>query len=234
MRLGKPPGPKPQFSEADAVQAALNIGIAEFSMHKVARSLGVSTPALYRVAKSREELAHLCLAHIVRVTTLPTEFQGTPASQGIPAHTWQEQLRVLGNWAWELYELWPGLDLAMLTLPGSHAHMQSTLQMIRAQLKAVGFPGDNALIDFTVDFLLDTVTVTHIGVTAMRATAVHDAGLAQVQASLEKHAAPGHVVLPVEPSWLERGYLDGKTEFIIAALEQGISPLGAASFQGLS
>lgn len=218
MRTGKTPGPKPQFSAKDAVQAALDIGIAEFSMHKVASRLGVSTPALYRVTSSREELAHMCLEHIVHVTPLPF------AQQSDTNRGWQEQLRQLADWAWDIYESWTGLDVTVLTLPGSHAHMQPALQMICTQLQKAGFPGDSALIHFTVDLLLDTVTVTHIGIMAMRAAAVHDEGLQQVQAALEKHAAPGEVVLPVEPSWIERGSLDAKTEFIITAVEQGITP----------
>jgi len=47
-RLGKRTGPRPGFTRNDVVEAALELGIADFTLTAVAKRLGVAVSGLYR------------------------------------------------------------------------------------------------------------------------------------------------------------------------------------------
>ena len=47
-RLGRPTGPRPGFSRDDVVDAALELGIADFTLTAVAKRMGVAVSGLYR------------------------------------------------------------------------------------------------------------------------------------------------------------------------------------------
>ncbi|HCT14480.1 MAG TPA: hypothetical protein DIW82_06730 [Corynebacterium nuruki] len=59
-RRGRPS----RFSPADAVAAALDIGVSTFTMSAVAQRLEVTTPALYRCFPSREALLEASLSAV--------------------------------------------------------------------------------------------------------------------------------------------------------------------------
>ena len=70
-RLGRPTGPRPGFSRDDVVDAALEIGIAEFTLTAVAKHLGVAVSGLYRTISSREDLLAACLERIAAEVDVP-------------------------------------------------------------------------------------------------------------------------------------------------------------------
>jgi AcrR family transcriptional regulator len=104
------PGRPPRFSREDAVLAALNIGIAEFSMAGVARALGVTAPALYRHFPSHHSLVLSCLRHI---------FAGLPGPADMP---WRQILQDYGKTLWTLFTRYPGLDFVINSVPAPPAN----------------------------------------------------------------------------------------------------------------
>lgn len=63
------PGPKPRFTHADVVEAALAVvdadGFSELSLRAVARELGVTAMALYTYVASRQDLYRLVVDRLI-------------------------------------------------------------------------------------------------------------------------------------------------------------------------
>lgn len=212
-RPGRRTGPKPRFTVAMTVAAAMRLGLDSFTLAQVAKELGVSTPSLYRVVASREELARLCLRHAAGCLQLPD-----------PHATWPDQLRQFVDAMWGMLELFPGLARALLENPGSHTNVQGYIRKLTASLAAAGFPGDGQVVDFTLDFLADTTIMTHLSIMPMRAEISPGyTGLDQARDLLAAEAAAsgGRTHFAAEDSWIRRGYLDAKVEFIIAGVAAG-------------
>lgn len=55
------------------IRASLKLGIDQLSMHAVARALNVSTTALYRHVKNRDELLNLCMDVFCERISIPKE-----------------------------------------------------------------------------------------------------------------------------------------------------------------
>lgn len=226
-------GPKRRFTADQAVDAALRLGVERFTLSGVAAELGISAPALYRVVDSHEDLVDLCLAHIAGQMQLPTS-----------GASWQEQLRFFADETWRLTQEHPGLPATILERPGAHLHLAGTMRALIDSLGAAGFPGGAEEIAFALDFLGDTVFVTHIGILPYRQADA--AGRRGIDRALEKQAdlrgaawtgagdesagdvghegaaAGGPSVLTIDESWTGRGMLDRKIDFIIAGIEQGL------------
>lgn len=215
---GQKTGPKPTFDVDDAVDAAMRRGMDQFTLSGVARELGVSTPSLYRVIESREQLVHLCLARAAsRIGFLGSDIDAS--------RSWQEIVREYSAVFWQALEEFPGLASAILSTPGAHSHVQGYLRSLTAALVESGFPGDRDDIEFIVDFVGDTALVTHLGVMAMRSAGPSgDTGLETARRMVNQQAsqADAQPVLGVEDIWAERGWLDRKVEFIVAGIESGI------------
>lgn len=60
-----------QLSTEAIVTCALSLGVEQLSMHKIAKTLGVSATALYRHVASKEELIFLCADQITGTVTTP-------------------------------------------------------------------------------------------------------------------------------------------------------------------
>lgn len=60
-----------QLSIEAIVTCALSLGVGQLSMHKIAKTLGVSATALYRHVASKEELIFLCADRITSTVTPP-------------------------------------------------------------------------------------------------------------------------------------------------------------------
>lgn len=168
-------GPKPRFTADQAVDAALRLGVERFTLAGVAAELGISAPALYRVVDSHEGLVDLCLARIAGQMRLPT-----------PGASWQEQLRFFADETWRLTQEHPGLPATILERPGAHLHLAGTMRALIDSLEAAGFPGGPEEIAFALDFLGDTVFVTHIGILPYRRADA--AGRRGIDRALEKQA----------------------------------------------
>ena len=97
------PGPKPRFTQADLVDAALAVideeGFASLSLRAVARELGVTSMAIYTYVESRQELYGLVVDRIIREKL--SEFSW-------PDH-WPDALRAFADSLSELIEHHPAL-----------------------------------------------------------------------------------------------------------------------------
>lgn len=203
VRMTKKSGPAPRFSIGEAVAAALDLGIDQFTMAQVAARLSVTPPALYRVVSSRDELLRLSFAAVAADMRPPD-----------PKHSWQQQLRDFAEALWDLCEAHPGMPRAVIGTPHLHAEVWRQLSRFADAVQAAGCPLPRETVVFALDFLGDTVATTHMSITAMRSP--KDTGSTE-------HAT-GSSPFMAEPSATERGYLERKIGFIITGLESGWSP----------
>ena len=97
-RLGRPTGPRPGFSRDDVVDAALEIGIADFTLTAVAKHLGVAVSGLYRTISSREDLLAACLERIAAEVDVPGA-----------GRRWPDAVRAHAEAIWAMLERYPGL-----------------------------------------------------------------------------------------------------------------------------
>ncbi|WJZ02117.1 hypothetical protein CFREI_04095 [Corynebacterium freiburgense] len=214
--VGRKTGPKPRFHIEDVITTALSLGLDTFTLSDVARALKVSTPSLYRVVSTREELVHLCLRHAAKELQLPPETQ-----------SWQDQLRFYVDELWSFAERHPGTTKAIVDTPGAHIHVQQYFEDFGKSLTKAGFPGNTNVIDFTLDFLGDITLMTHIQVTTFRASTEHGiTGFEQAKQIFDAAAKEtgGATHFPPNEAWIERGYLERKVEFIIRGLEAKLAP----------
>lgn len=172
-------GPRPSFDAADAIAAALDIGLDTFTLAQVAGRLGVSAPSLYRVFANRDALLDGCLAHVTARLRTPD-----------PELSWQDQVRAFADSCWSLCEETSGLALAIITHPGAHVHVQLVLRDLHSSMMAAGFPGDGARAEFVLDFVAESVLITHMGLSAMRsATASGETGIERTNRVLNEERA---------------------------------------------
>lgn len=187
-----------------------------FSLGGVASELGVSAPSLYRVVESRSALVDLCLDRAAEGLTPPD-----------PSMPWQAQLRNYVDEMWELLEGFPGLGRVILDRPGAHVAVQGYFRALAESVAEASFPGDTELLDFVLDFLGDTTLITHLGIENMRRKFDGDrTGLDEAMRKLEAEAesSGGRTHIAADDSWLVRGFLDSKVDFIIAGVEVGLGP----------
>lgn len=203
-RIGRKTGPKPSFTVDDVVDAALEIGIARFTLAQVANRIGVSTSAVYRLFDSRDDLVHACLARGAASMEWPN---GSPDS-------WQEVLREWAETSWEACERYPGLDEVLFTFPGAFRHVQGVARSLIKSLCGFGFTEPQAL--FALDFIGDTVISTHLSISTLRNPGEDGRTGFEQMVALEQE---DDVFKPQE-SWIGRGFLDAKLDFIIAGLEE--------------
>lgn len=151
---GRKTGPKPQFAAEDVVAAAIDLGVADFSLSQVAARLGVRAPALYRVVATREEIVALAFARIASEIPAPPEDL-----------CWTEVLAAWVDACWSLFERYAGLARAVLDHPASAGSLGTHLEAYQQALLTSGFPGTADDAAFLLDFAGDTAIVTHIGIT---------------------------------------------------------------------
>ncbi|APT93476.1 hypothetical protein CPHO_11890 [Corynebacterium phocae] len=206
-RAGKKTGPKPKFTERDVVEAALKVGVADFTLAQVAKELGVATSAVYRLFDGRYDLVRACLEHTARELVLPIP----------PERSWQEILRDWADRCWELMEKYPGLALTIMQNPSAMLYLDKYFAELAQALEAAGM--DRSSVEFALDFIGDTVIATHISISALRGPA-GDTAHSEWDVIVE-HSDPNSVFSPQE-SWKGRGFLDAKIDFIITGIERGI------------
>ena len=237
-RLGKPTGPKPGFSRADVVEAALALGVADFTLTAVAGRLGVAVSGLYRTIASREDLLAACLEQIAA--------QADFAHQGT---TWQDEVRASAESMWELLEQHPGLAGVLIGVPWAHQLFAGPFAEAHQTLVDRGLGPEDAGV--VLDFVGDTVITMHAQIEVMRSPAdqtvfpsppgAADGADGKASETLEDRktrptgleeasrfaAASGRsraipAVLTPNESWIERGGLDRKIEIIIRGVEASV------------
>ncbi|MDN6241681.1 TetR/AcrR family transcriptional regulator [Corynebacterium variabile] len=141
------PARSPRFTADDAVRSALSSGIADFTMSGVARSLGVTSPALYRRFPAREDLTAACLMAVGR---------GLPEPPG--NMTWRECLDFLAESLWTTLLRYPGLDRVLSTFPRSLREALDPTGRMVSGLYRNGFTASQAI--FATQYITDFATGT--------------------------------------------------------------------------
>lgn len=104
--MDRRPGRPRSLSLEVIVEAALEDGIATFSMPSVAARLGVAHSGLYRYVKDRDELLIRAIEHAALSVDWP--------KADLP---WRELLRDITESVWAICERYPGYDLVALSPP---------------------------------------------------------------------------------------------------------------------
>lgn len=100
-----PRGGRPaRVTADDVVRTALDLGVATFTVSRVAHSLGVSPASVQRHFPTRDDLLDECLRRIC--TLIPT----VPAGAG-----WRETLETMIEGEWLMFTRYPGLDAVWRT-----------------------------------------------------------------------------------------------------------------------
>ena len=232
-RLGRPTGPRPGFSRDDVVDAALEIGIAEFTLTAVAKQLGVAVSGLYRTITSREDLLAACLERIAAQIKVPR-----------PGKRWPDTVRAHAEAVWEMLERYPGLAGVIMGVPWAHQLFAAPVAQACQVLVDGGLGVEEAGV--VLDFVGDTVISTHAQIEVMRSPAGrpeppapfpgHESGesasgagrggatgLEEASRFATTSRAPAlpEALTPNE-SWLGRGGLDRKIEIIIRGVAADI------------
>src|SRR5215207_4660637 len=196
--MERKPG-RPRALTVDMIaQAALDDGIATFSMPSIARRLGVAHSGLYRYVADRDDLLVEALDRAVLGVTWPSA-----------TLEWEQLLRAIGDTVWELCEKHPGLDRAALSAPKSpraiEGHVEQYIQSIQGQR-----------------FLLEDAAVAVEFVITLALTA--SAEMQRLHAiEARRDAAPQPPILKAydtEEVWRGHGLYDRKLELLLAGLAQ--------------
>nr|WP_314891319.1 TetR/AcrR family transcriptional regulator C-terminal domain-containing protein [Actinomyces oris] len=232
-RLGRPTGPRPGFSRDDVVDAALEIGIAEFTLTATAKQMGVAVSGLYRTISSREDLLAACLERIAAQIEVPR-----------PGKRWPDTVRAHAEAVWEMLERYPGLAGVIMGVPWAHQLFAAPVAQACQVLVDGGLGVEEAGV--VLDFVGDTVISTHAQIEVMRSPAGrpelpaplpgHESGEsasgtgrgdatgleeASRFATISRAPALPEALTPNE-SWLDRGGLDRKIEIIIRGVAADI------------
>ncbi|WP_157105726.1 TetR/AcrR family transcriptional regulator [Corynebacterium flavescens] len=113
----KRPGPRPRFELEDLVREALAQGLDKFSLSAIAKSLGVASPALYRIVESRSHLLYACFDVI-----------GPDMPKGMPGAKWQDIVRKWTREVWDVCDKYLGLDRVLIECPDSQAILRSDVR----------------------------------------------------------------------------------------------------------
>lgn len=128
------PGPKPRFTEADLVDAALAVvdagGFATLSLRAVARELGVTSMAIYTYVASRDDLYRLVVDRLI--TTKLADFVWPDA--------WPDALHAFANSLSELIDEHPALIEAFAEGQMRTAIAMSVADKMLERLLAGGLP----------------------------------------------------------------------------------------------
>ncbi|MXP26917.1 TetR/AcrR family transcriptional regulator [Altererythrobacter indicus] len=145
------PGRPSRLSREKIARAALDIGLDRVTLTSLATRLGADHSSLYRHVTGREEI--IALAAQIAVEELDWR---APEATG-----WRDELVILTDALWALYEHNPGLAQAVhrgeIT---PQAGMRSFAESV-ARLQTKGFPLDEALM--AVDMLVDMVGECFLG-----------------------------------------------------------------------
>lgn len=194
--MDRKPG-RPRALTVDVIAAAaLEDGIATFSMPSVARRLGVAHSGLYRYVTDRDDLL---------VRTLDRAFLATSWPSGdLP---WKDLLREIGDAVWRACDAHPGLDrasqMAHRASPALLTMMEGWITSLRDQDFA---PIDAAMaVEFVISLALDC--------------SAQMARLGRVERSeLQRADMPVYKEYDNDEVWSGRGLYDRKLDVVVAGL----------------
>jgi AcrR family transcriptional regulator len=194
--MDRKPG-RPRALTVDVIAAAaLEDGIATFSMPSVARRLGVAHSGLYRYVTDRDDLLVQTLDRAFLATTWP--------SGDLP---WDELLREIGHAVWRACDAHPGLDRASQM---AHRPSPALLSMMDAWVTSLRdqrfTPIDAAVaVEFVISLSLDC--------------SAQMARLSRAERSdLQQDDMPVLKAYDNDEVWSGRGMYDRKLEIFIEGL----------------
>lgn len=145
-RMGRPP-----VADRDAiVAAALEIGLAEFTMTAVAKRLGTSHSTLYGYFRSRDELAVAAVDHAVDTVEWPEA-----------ADDWRAFLAATAWAHWRLYTSHPGLAEEIISLRLTSAALVRRYNRTGVALLGFGFGDQDATL--IMDMVAELVVQAFVG-----------------------------------------------------------------------
>ncbi|MET0822110.1 MAG: TetR/AcrR family transcriptional regulator [Aeromicrobium sp.] len=194
--MDRKPG-RPRALTVDVIAAAaLEDGIATFSMPSVARRLGVAHSGLYRYVTDRDDLL---------VRTLDRAFLATSWPSGdLP---WEDLLREIGAAVWRACDTHPGLDRASQMAHRSSPALLTMMDAWVTSLRDQEFePVDAAVaVEFVISLALDC--------------SAQMARLARTDRSeLQREDMPVLKEYDNDEVWTGRGMYDRKIDVVIAGL----------------
>ncbi|MBN9644731.1 TetR/AcrR family transcriptional regulator [Corynebacterium mendelii] len=197
-------GPKPAFSLEDVINAAIDLGVAEFSITSVARVLGVKPPSVYRVVESRDDLLMLCFKRAASTMVLPDS-----------SLNWVEMIRWYHQQLWKVTGEFPGIARAILASPGSHVVFQDYLLEFSRKMKASGMPHNEKAVYFGIDLIGKIVLVSRL----VQETASDKRAMDKATQQLAKLAtSPEQTVPTLDPAKNEE-MMNEQIEFVISGLK---------------
>ncbi|MFQ3191030.1 MAG: AcrR family transcriptional regulator [Paraglaciecola sp.] len=140
-----------RITRESIARAALEIGVKKATIPIIALHLGVGHSSLYHHVKSRDEI--ISIAAEIAVKELDWRAPETGS--------WREELIILTDSIWALYDNNPGLAEAL-----NHAEVTPKIGILSfaesvARLQKKGFPLDEAVV--AIDILVDMVKECFIG-----------------------------------------------------------------------
>ncbi|AVL99481.1 TetR/AcrR family transcriptional regulator [Gordonia iterans] len=197
-------GRKPAFTADDVVAAAIAEGIDRFTLSAVAERLGVVTAAIYRLFPSRDDLVIACL-----------DVAGSTLAVPEPGALWREVLQLWADECWRVCDEFPGLSRLVYTFAPAPSRVEHVFAAYAAALAAQGKTRGQAM--FALDFIGDSVFASHLSVESMRE--VDDQGESGLD-RIRRVLGDGDTPLAPDDSWVDRGAIDTKIDFILTGLER--------------
>ncbi|MEJ7634239.1 TetR/AcrR family transcriptional regulator [Aeromicrobium sp.] len=196
--MDRKPG-RPRALTVDVIaQAALDDGIATFSMPSVARRLGVAHSGLYRYIEDRDDLLVRALDRAIEAATWPDA-----------DCSWEELLRAIGETIWHMCEEHVGLDEAALSAPRSPRAVEHRIEKYIESIQHQGFLLEDAAV--SVEFVITLALTASAEMRRLhRIEAAHTAG----------PSLPVLKAYDTEEVWRGRGWYARKLDIVLAGLAQ--------------
>jgi len=143
--IGRPP----RISREDIASAALNIGLNNITLKKIASHLGVDHSSLYRHVKNRKDITYDAL-----------ELAVTKINLSNSTTDWKEYLHYIANEIWELYSRYKGLAATMRTSERTPPTAIAMFSVACNKLETLGFKTEDAalIIDSIIDMTTDSAS----------------------------------------------------------------------------
>jgi AcrR family transcriptional regulator len=195
--MDRKPG-RPRALTVDAIaQAALDDGVATFSMPSVARRLGVAHSGLYRYVADRDDLLIKSLDMAFLSTTWP--------GSDLP---WRDLLTEVGLSVWRSCDAFPGLDRAARMAPRPSPALLARMDDWITSIHEQGFLVEDSVVavEFVIALALDCSSTM--------------ARLRLMERSNLRHDdLPVLKAFDTDEVWVGRGLYDRKLDIFLAGLE---------------
>lgn len=134
----------PDHAHEDLVREALKQGIDKFSLSTIAKSLGVASPALYRIVDSRSHLLYACFDII-----------GPDMPKGMPGASWPIIVQSWAKEMWDACDKYPGLDRVLMECPDSQAILRNDVRKFVCEGDGTSLSLEQlAVVESAVDIVL--------------------------------------------------------------------------------